>query len=73
MQVFIELTLVFLAAIIFVALCSLATWIFQSVFHYDNSDDQDLRLFSPEDDEPCLADDTLQYPLQHPTEYTDYR
>lgn len=72
MQVFIELATVFIAAILFVALCSLATWIFQSVFHYDDSDDSDLRLFPPEDYD-ALADDTLQYPLQHPTEYTDYR
>lgn len=26
-----------------------------------------------EEDDECIADDSLQYPLQHPSEYTDHR
>ncbi len=77
MQVFIELSAVFLAAIIFVALCGLATYVFQAVLH---PEEREVPLFprpyypgDPEDDDPCLADETLQYPLQVPSNFTDYR
>lgn len=70
MQLLAELLAIFIAAILFVGFCGLATYIFQSVFHYDDSNDPDLKLFTPE--EQGTADETL-YPLQHPSNFTDFR
>lgn len=65
MQLFIELLAVVTAAFVFLTLCALATYVFESVFH--SRDDGDW-----EEDE-CIADETISYPLQHPSNFTDHR
>lgn len=70
MHFVIEFCIFIFAAILFIGLAAVATELFQAVFY--SKDVEDLKLFEP-DEEDCLADETLQYPLQHPSNFTDFR
>jgi len=77
MQLLTELSAILISAIIFVGFCAFATYVFQSVFHYGNHKEPNLKLHKEDDydylDEEHHVIPSFEKPLQHPSNFTDFR
>lgn len=77
MQLLTELSAILISAIIFVGFCAFATYVFQAVFHYGDSKQSNLKLHKEDDydylDEEHHVIPSFEKPLQHPSNFTDFR